>query len=292
MEKNDNVHPHDSVVLSGGGIYGVLVLGALQHCIDSNILDLSKIDLLVGTSIGSIICYLLILGFYPTEIIHLLIKHRQQLDNLTVFNLVKLYNLEGGISFIGIQQLLERITLDKTGTLFTLRSFYEKYNKTFVCTSFNYTLKKVEYISYLNYPDMPCILACTASCAIPIIFERCVYGDNLYIDGGIHDNLAIDYPILQHDKKYPLAFSIEYNYHTFEPSEKFHLYLFELYKIAINAGAKNKCDIFKDKVKIIQIKPFINHPIWWNTDNIIELLDMFSDGYNICKDEIKTQTNL
>lgn len=273
----------DSLVLSGGGIYGILVLGALQHCIDAQILDLTKIDLLVGTSIGSIICYLLILGFYPTEIIHLIIRHRQQLDNLTVFNLVKLYNLEGGVSFIGMQHLLERITLDKTGTLFTLKSLYEKYNKTLVCTSYNYTLKKIEYMSHLNYPDMPCILACTASSAIPIIFERCVYNENLYIDGGIHDNLAIDYPILQHGKKYPLAFNIEYNYKSFEPGEKFHMYLFELYKISINACAKNKCDIFKDKAKIIQIKPDSSHPIWWNVDNVIQLLDMFSDGYNICK---------
>jgi hypothetical protein len=58
-----------------------------------------------------------------------------------------------------------------------------------------------------------------------------------------------------------------------------------LYKIAINAGANNKCEIFKDKAKIIQIKPSLDHPIWWNIDNVIQLLDMFSDGYNLCKNE-------
>lgn len=280
---------HDALVISGGGIYGILVLGALQQCIDINTLDLTKIDLLVGTSVGSIICYLLILGFYPTEIIHLIIRHRQQLDSLTSFNLVKLYNLEGGIQFTGIQQLLERITLDKTGTLFTLKSLYEKYNKTLVCTAYNYTLKKIEYISHQTYPDMPCILACTASSSIPIIFERCHYGDNCFIDGGIYDNLPIDYPILQCDKKYPLAFHIEYNYRPYEPSEKFHFYLYELYKIAINACANNKCEIFKDRANIIQIKPNLEHPIWWSMDNVIELLDMFSDGYNLCKDILKAK---
>jgi predicted acylesterase/phospholipase RssA len=116
-EEEDN-RQHDALVISGGGIYGVLVLGALQYCIDVNILDLSKLDLLVGTSIGSVICYLLVLGFYPTEIIHLIIRHRQQLDSLSSFNLVKLYNLEGGVPFSGIQHLLERLTLDKTGTLY------------------------------------------------------------------------------------------------------------------------------------------------------------------------------
>jgi predicted patatin/cPLA2 family phospholipase len=280
---------HDALVISGGGIYGILVLGALQQCIDINTLDLTKIDLLVGTSVGSIICYLLILGFYPTEIIHLIIRHRQQLDSLTSFNLVKLYNLEGGIQFTGIQQLLERITLDKTGTLFTLKSLYEKYDKTLVCSAYNYTLKKVEYISHQTYPDMPCILACTASSSIPIIFERCLYGDNCFIDGGIYDNLPIDYPILQCDKKYPLAFHIEYNYRPYEPCEKFHFYLYELYKIAINACANNKCEIFKDRANIIQIKPNLEHPIWWNMDNVIELLDMFSDGYNLCKDILKAK---
>lgn len=286
MEKEGEEDKIDSLVLSGGGIFGVLVLGALQHCIDINMLDISKIDVLVGTSIGSIICYLLIIGFYPTEIVHLLINHRHHLDGLTVFNLVKMYNMEGGVSFNIIQQLLERITLDKTGTLFTMKSLHDKYGKMLVCTTFNYTKKTVEYISYKNYPDMPCILACAASSAIPIIFERCIYNENMFVDGGIHDNLSIDYPILHCDKKNPIAFNIEYNYRPHQPSEKFHFYLYELYKIAINAGAQNKCKIFKDNAKIIQIKPSLDHPIWWNTNNIIELLDMFSDGYNLCKNQL------
>ena len=51
---------HDALVISGGGIYGIFVLGALQYCIDVNILDLNKIDLLVGTSIGSVIQWILL----------------------------------------------------------------------------------------------------------------------------------------------------------------------------------------------------------------------------------------
>jgi len=159
-----------------------------------------------------------------------------------------------------------------------MKSLYEKHNKTLVCVTFNYSTKQIEYITHENYPDLPCISACTMSCSIPIIFEKFAYNGHYYIDGGIYDNLALHYPYSK-GKEYPIAFNIQYAHEDFETLEKFNVYLYELYKIAINAGGKYKCELFKDRALIIEIQPKHINPLWSNND-VIDLLDMFSDGYN------------
>lgn len=269
----------DSVVISGGGIHGLSLIGALQAAIDRNIFQVSNIDTFVGTSIGSIICYLLCIGMYPMEIIYDIIKHRHELDKLTLFNLVNMLNLEGGVSISHFQHVLERVTLERTGTLFTMKSLYEKYNRTLVCVTFNYTTKEIEYVSHANYPDLPCIIACMMSSSIPIIFEKCIYNDQHYIDGGVYDNFAIQHPFAL-GKMYPIGFNVMCGYTKCQPHEKFYIYMYELYKICITAVGSNKCEIFKDRAKIINIPIHSDQAIWWNTNDIIGVLDMFSYGYN------------
>ena len=58
---------YDTIVLSGGSIHGIIVLGCIQYMIDNNILN--KINIYIGTSIGSIIAYLLAIGCTPIDII-------------------------------------------------------------------------------------------------------------------------------------------------------------------------------------------------------------------------------
>lgn len=222
---------------------------------------------------------MVIIGLYPTEIITYIVKHQDELNTMTIkFSMMKLFKLEGGISFSYIQNLLEQITLEKTGTLFTMKSLYEKYKKELVCVTFNYTKNQIEYITHENYPDLPCILAIKMSCSLPIIFEKCMYNGNHYIDGGVYDNLAIQYPL--NLSKYPIAFNILYMYSDHLEHLKFNVYLYELYKILINSGSHYKCELFKDKAKIINIKPNNANPLWSSTISIGDMLDMFSNGYN------------
>ena len=62
-----NISKHDTLVLPGGGIKGLTILGALQYCCDNFML--TDIVNYVGTSSGSMICYLLAIGYTPTDII-------------------------------------------------------------------------------------------------------------------------------------------------------------------------------------------------------------------------------
>lgn len=279
MYTMDEQQKIDSIVISGGGLHGIMILGALQCAIDSNLINMAHIDMLVGTSVGSIISYMLIIGLFPTEIIIHLVKYKDELNDMAnQFNMLKMFKLQGGLSFSAIQSILEQITLDKTGTLYTMKSLYDKYKKTLVCVTYNYTLKTIEYITHDNFPGLPCILAIKMSCCIPIIFEKCMYNDNQYIDGGVYDNLAIQYP-LQCEKLFPIAFNIQYVYNEQQENTKINLYLYELYKIVINSGGYHKCEMFKDKVKIIKIQPPTANPLWNSDMTIIDLLEMFSNGY-------------
>ena len=56
----------DTLVLSGGSSKGILILGALQYAQDNFLLN--KINKYIGTSVGSIICFLLLIGYTPIEI--------------------------------------------------------------------------------------------------------------------------------------------------------------------------------------------------------------------------------
>ena len=63
MENND----FDTLVLCGSSIKCMTILGSLQYAYDHALL--SKITKYIGTSSGSICCYLLAIGYTPIEII-------------------------------------------------------------------------------------------------------------------------------------------------------------------------------------------------------------------------------
>ena len=60
---------YDTICLSGGGLKGFAFVGALEYLHNKSYIDLNKINNFVGTSVGSILSYLLTLGYTVQEII-------------------------------------------------------------------------------------------------------------------------------------------------------------------------------------------------------------------------------
>ena len=60
---------YEVLVLSGGGTKGVLQLGMLHGMYTNKKINFNRIHAYVGTSIGAISCFLLILGYLPVEIL-------------------------------------------------------------------------------------------------------------------------------------------------------------------------------------------------------------------------------
>lgn len=180
---------YDTLVLSGSSTKGFLVLGSLQYLYEMYLIN--DIETFIGTSSGSIICYLLSIGYSPTEILLYICKN-QMLEKMQHFNIFAMVQGRGATSFNTIHEHLEKMTIEKIGYLPTLNDIKQNFNKNLICTTYNYTKNITEYLSYKNFPNLPCLTALRMSSNLPLIFEKFKYGDSFYLDGGVSDNFSID----------------------------------------------------------------------------------------------------
>ena len=69
---------YNTLVLSGGGSKGIPMIGALQYLYDHDIIQ--EFDSFYGSSVGGILCVLIILGYTPRQIIIRLIQKNHLMD--------------------------------------------------------------------------------------------------------------------------------------------------------------------------------------------------------------------
>lgn len=188
---------YDTLVLSGGGKKGILQLGVL-HCLQTNhIIDFTKINNFIGTSIGAMICFMLCIGFQPVEI--LTHAFSNVFSSNMNFNLLSFLSNYGICSNEMVFDYIHKITEEKLGYVPTLLELYEMYDKHLVCVSHNVSAdiyngeSMAVYIDYQSFPNLSCIEAIRMSSNIPIIFEKYVYDKNFFIDGALSDNYPIKY---------------------------------------------------------------------------------------------------
>lgn len=184
------MNEYDTLVISGGSIRGICALGALYYCEIKGWLE--NIHTYVGTSIGAIINYLLIIGFTPLEIIHKLCS-TNFIEDLNSPNLANLIYGKGIFSYDVISKYLEIFTLEKIGSFLTMKELEHRYKKKLVCVTYNMTQQRVEYITGETHPDIPCIIALRMSSNIPFLFDDFKYNKCQYIDGGFYDNFPVLY---------------------------------------------------------------------------------------------------
>lgn len=217
------------LVLSGGAYKGIGILGSLDYLYTNKKLD--NITTYIGTSVGSMICYLLIIGYRPEEIFthictnDILPEFNNELTDICmpilptilkgIIDKTKiLKNIElllqnilqkGCIQYDKITKLLEKLTINKLLFIPTMKELYYLFNKEFICCSYKYLDSKekdskendsnngLEYISYKNYPDLSCLDAIRMSSNIPLIFGEFKYNGYKYIDGGFVNNFSVDF---------------------------------------------------------------------------------------------------
>lgn len=189
---------YKTLVFSGGGMKGLSLLGGLQYCIDNKMID--EVHTYIGTSIGAIIGYLLIIGYTPIEIFiytctNPIFKHEPVLD------LISMMNGEGAISYTHFMDYLERMTFDKIGRVLTLKQLYDEFHKTLIVTTYNYTRNKLVYMSWETHPDIPCLTALRMTSTLPLLHSMYKYMNDYYIDGGVADNFPILYNLNTNDKE-------------------------------------------------------------------------------------------
>uniref|UniRef100_A0A6C0EM51 PNPLA domain-containing protein n=1 Tax=viral metagenome TaxID=1070528 RepID=A0A6C0EM51_9ZZZZ len=274
---------YDTLVISGGGVKGFNILGAIQALYDANLVN--NITTHVGTSIGAIISYLLAIGYTPIELVVSVYQNRC-LERIQQFNLVAMINGNGATTFTPIYEMLEKMTLDKIGHLLTMAKLREELGKTLICTTYNMTTCRVEYLSPDTAPDLPCLTALRMTANIPLVFDRFRYMDNFYVDGGIADNFSIDKGI-EYGKKV-IGIYVDLNEKALQdnPEDGMMNYFFRLLQVPVIQSTRYKIESTKDKASIIRIKTtqFKNH-VQFDVDSKSRL-DMFSEGYGQVKMKI------
>ena len=266
----------DTLVLPGGGIKGIYLLGGLHAFSEKKMMN--KITNYVGTSVGSIICYLLSIGYEPVEILIIIYKNKL-LEKLQNFNIMKFTDGDGAINFSIISEFLEKITIEKIGYLLTLGKLKEVYGKTLICVTYNMTTCSVEYLGPDNYPDIPCITALRMSSNIPLIFGRFLYMNSFYIDGGMAEN----FPIIKAEEigKKILGINLQLPEKSLQdnPSDGMMLYILRLLQIPIIHLTLEKSKIINEKSKILSIKTGeLKSFLDFNLKSQGRL-EMFSEGY-------------
>jgi NTE family protein len=268
----------NAIVLSGGGIKGFGTLGGIQYLLDNNLLpDLKYYS---GTSIGSIICYFLAIGYTPIEMIIYIISNK--VFDIPDANIDSFIKGEGIYNFSIFYKHFEQMTLDKLNYIPTLKELYEKLGKILYTCTFNITSKKKEYISYHTHPDMLCIDAIRLSASLPFIFNDCIYKEEYFIDGGFVDNCPfLPITLLNENENLNIViFNLknENKDEYYKMIDKFYTIIMipmnELLELQLKS-IKENCTIINLEMESIKLYHFhITHS---------KKLELFSVGYNLTK---------
>ena len=187
---------YTNLLISGGGIYGITIIGIL------NILDkykiLSDLKKYLGTSIGSIISLLLVISFSIDEIkifinnfnFNLLTNKSDDSINM-IDNLINNYGINNNYNLkLILENFLHKKNIKKN---ITFKELYELTNKELIINISCLNEWKSYYINHINYPDYIVVDTIVASCSIPIYFSPIKINDKYFVDGGLYNNRPTEY---------------------------------------------------------------------------------------------------
>lgn len=185
------------LALSGGGIRGIAHAGVLKALEENDI----KVDIIGGTSSGSIVAGLYAMGYSPYYIYILFKKYAKELinSNNTVFTNIttliggkknQIYGFNTGQAMENLfQEIAQRKGLKKIKDIkmpILIPTVDLKDSKEYIFTN-NIINEQSNYIN-----DISIGKAIRASSSFPIFFNPCQYKNHLFVDGGLLDNVPIE----------------------------------------------------------------------------------------------------
>lgn len=176
------------MVLSGGGPKGLVYIGAFKALDELNLL--SHFHTFAGSSIGSLMAALVVLGFKPAELWTFFSKFDlSKIKNTSVMNILSKYGLDDGArgeKFI--QKLIKTRGFEEDITLLEL---YKKTKKRLVIVVTCVNSWDPVYMDYQSHPSVPLYMALKMSMSVPFMVTPTEYDGELYTDGGCTDNYPI-----------------------------------------------------------------------------------------------------
>ena len=252
-----------NLVLAGGGAKNLFIIGLLQK------INIDHISNYAGVSSGSIVIYLLSIGYTPFEIEQLALELdlTSFMGEPSIENILLLKSITNLDNLKVVLQTLTNYKLKKD--TITFQDLYKKTNKIIQIGVTSLTNTNFTIFNYKNYPNVNIIDAILASCSLPGIFPPYKINNSYYCDGGVLNNCPID--IFQNDIKNTIAFMFEIPPY----SNNFNILQYISFAIGMPFKNKTKSLLSKYPNNIIVFK-----------DNKIPIID-----FNLTKTKIKNTIN-
>jgi len=264
------------LVVSGGSIKGFTSLGCITKLKELKIINNLKVY--CGSSVGSAICLLLLIGYEPYQIYQIL--YEIDLEMLIEYDNDIIDDSCFGISttnpFINILViLLKKKNIDPE---ITFKNLYELIPKKIIITGVCLNDLSLNYFSHDITPDMSILLAVRISVSLPFVFKPVSYNNKIWIDGGCLN----DYPIEIFDNELEKVIGIytrdDYEANISEFENKFS-YIYQVIKCMLKSISTYKLNAYK--------KYTVNITVDCGNSSIFSVCNdekkrMYELGYNLC----------
>lgn len=183
------------LVVSGGGTYGLAAYGALRELHQNGKWDIQNIKSCHGTSIGTCVLFITLLGYdWETLNTFLIDRPWKHVFKFDWSHFLDFYDNCGVFSIDHFKDSWSPLLLGANFTVdVTLKEFYEKTQVDFYIYAVEIDTFELTCFSHKTHPHVKLIDACYASCSIPVIFKPIAIDEKYYIDGGI----LLNYPVYQ-----------------------------------------------------------------------------------------------
>ena len=189
MAENEN----GTLVIPGGMVRGVALLGVISELEDIGALN--NVSTFVGTSIGSVIGFLLSIGYSSEEI--LLSAFKNLIEDIQSYLMKSIQEL-GSRKFLMendfiVKHIEKMITKKGLEPSITLEQHHNITKKTLICTSYAIDVKdensETKWNSFMTTPELKCVDALRMSFSVPFFFDFVEIGNTLHVDGGVRENI-------------------------------------------------------------------------------------------------------
>ena len=185
---------YDTLILSGGSVKGCALLGSFKYLIDREKINIKKLKHIISASVGALMALPLILKVSIHAFYKIIKETRIKLfekEDFKIENVINEYGIyDNSVTELYVKTFIKHI-LKKD--IITLKELFNLTEIKYTVKVSNITKNKVEYINYLNYPDLDITTLIKMTTSIPIVFKPVKYNDCLYCDGATGGGLPIEY---------------------------------------------------------------------------------------------------
>ncbi len=267
----------DTIVFSGGGSNGYIFLGFLKYLFEHNMMK--SVNKFYGTSIGSVFATLLAMNFTYDEILTNIFNFNYESCNN--INVVNLFNKTLGLDDMsGIKEYLLNVFNTKSySDKTTFKDLNNDTSNLLVINAVSLYNNNIKYFSHVDTPDVPIIYALLSSMSIPYLFSPVNLLEDMYVDGGIIENLITNHHLLKScEKVLYLNITISVNWTT-APITNLYIYTRQLI-MTIFINTKHKVDLDDSKSLYIDIPVYSMNSIDMSIDDS-EKNRLIKYGYSI-----------